>query len=178
MKILTLLTFFTFFLTACNFDNTSGIIDQVYDFAETTDMTYCNPDSILGTDCGGGIFYFTKKGFVLYKFSCYGSDTTSFDIGTYKNMDKEVVCTFDKNYSFYNGFNEDNEPLPYDPNSGTIKDNNKLTIRLQKISCDNYDFGFMLEDNSKFVLSKAKSDNSKSYIKELATINKLTDVWK
>lgn len=177
MKTLKLLTFVTL-LTACSQNKTSETIDQIYDFAQTTDATYCSPDSIIGTDCGGGFFYFTKKGFVLYTFSCYGSDTTSFDVGKYEIMDNEVTCTFDKTYSFFNGFNENGEPLPYDPNSGTIKTDKTRTIKLQKISCDNYEFAFNLTDSTKFVLSKVNSDNSKKYLNDLMTISKLEYLWK
>jgi hypothetical protein len=177
MKITTLLTFYTLFFTACNLENTSGTFDQVYDFVETKDMTYCNPDSILGGDCGGGNFYFTNKGYVFYTFSCYGSDSTSFEIGTYKVEDNEVVCTFDKNYSFFNGFNDENESLIYDPNNGILKDSNKWAVLLQKISCDNYDFGFKLQDGSKFSVSKTDIDNSRIFKKELAKINKLIGLW-
>ncbi len=87
MKTFIVFTLFAMILIACNHEKPSNKIDQVYDFAETTDLSYCNPDSILGTDCGGGIIYFTKKGNVLYTFTCLGSDTIRYEIGTYKDSE-------------------------------------------------------------------------------------------
>lgn len=182
MKSLIFITSMTLFLSFCNFDETSEKFDQVYGFVETSDKNYCDPDSIVGSDCSGGFFYLTKNGYVIYSFSCYGSDTTSYDIGTYELTSKEVVCTFNKKYSFFNGYNnEDDELLPFNPNSGSTKENKVWRIILQKIVCDNYEFGFDLQEDQykgRFVLSKLSSEDSKIYIKELLSVDELANLWK
>lgn len=178
MKQLALIVLSIYLLTACKDSEKTSTIDQLFTFAETYDVNYCSPDSILGTDCGGGTIYLTKKGYVLYSFDCLGADTTTFAIGKYKINESDITCTLDKEYAFFNGFNDFDEPLHFDPNIGTLKSNKNWTLKLQKITCSKYDFGFKLSDQSKFVLNEADIEYSNLYKSELARITKLTELLK
>jgi hypothetical protein len=177
MKLLQFIIFVILFFTGCNQFETTKIIDQVYDFAETSDKTFCNKDSIIGTDCGGGILYLTNKGFALFTFYCYGSDTTIINIGKYQVANNEVICVFDKIYSFYNGFKAENTPQSFDPNNGKIKTSARWMIKLKKIPCNTFEFGFKLLDSRNFVLKVANYENFKNYKEELTSINKIKDLW-
>jgi hypothetical protein len=178
MKHLATIVLSIYLLTACKDNEKTSTIDQLFTFAETYDVNYCSPDSILGTNCGGGTIYLRKKGYVLYSFDCLGADTTTFSIGKYKINKSGISCTFDKEYAFYNGFNDFEEPKQFNPNSGTIKPNINWTLELQNIICSTYKYGFKSSDQSKFVLNKADIEYSKIFKNELASITKLTEIWK
>src|SRR3954470_5002673 len=74
-----------------------GKMEALYDFAATSDHAFCSPDSVIGSDCAGGTFYFTKNGTVFYTFFCMGNDTTTYEIGKYViSPDSNIACTFDR----------------------------------------------------------------------------------
>lgn len=154
--------------------------EKLYDFAETTDKTFCNPDSIVGTDCGGGDIYFTKAGTVFYSFFCMGADTTTYHIGKYIMTDSTIDCTFSQRYSYFRGHDEpvfdDNgkEVIEkIDPNSGKIEPGKAWTIHLVKLKCDKFDYGFT-DDEIKY--SVRYSSNSERFFQDFKKVNALANM--
>ncbi len=142
-----------------NKQSVKGIIDnEVYSFSWTTDPSYCSPDSIVGTDCGGGDFYFTKNGNVVYSFDCLGNDTTTYDIGRYSFNGNNITCTFSRSYSFYGGSDYGDEGAKEaTPNEGELVDIKHWSIQLLKINCTKYEYYFIMEKD-KYVLEKLGSE--------------------
>ena len=146
--------------------------DQVFTFMETSDKTFCDSNMIVPTDCGGGQMYLTKNGNVLYTTFCMGSDTNTYSIGKYKVTGNDVKCSFDKSYSYFNGYNGDEVEKPYDPNSGKLIGCKPWTIEMKKLDCKSYDYGFF-HDDSPFSVSKSLDRFCKSFKKEIAAVKVL-----
>lgn len=150
--------------------------EKLFHFAETKE--FCAED--WAGDCSGGNIYFTKAGIVFYSFFCMGADTTTYDIGKYSMTDSTIDCTFSQRYSYFRGHDEpvfDNNGKEViekiDPNSGKIEPGKTWNIRLIKLKCDKFDYGFT-EDEIKYSL-RYYPDNDRFFdefkkIKALANI--------
>jgi hypothetical protein len=151
-------------------------MEALYDFSITSDHNFCSPDSIIGTDCGGGEIYFTKNGTVFYTVYCMGYDTTTYEIGKYViSADSNIACTFDRSYSFYNGYNDDAVDRPFDVNSGKIVNEKLWKVELKKLSCKPYSYGFINDDmKQNYVLSKPDKDMAKIFFDEYGKIKVFT----
>lgn len=155
--------------------HSTELAGTLYRFALTDDKNYCSPDSIVGTDCGGGNFYFTKKGNVIYTFYCQGSDTTTFEIGKYTITNGNIQCVFDQDYSYYNGMG-DEEQKPYDPNSGKLKTTKRWSVELKKINCKTFEYTFTGNTPEIFVLEKTAQDRMQYFFDDYNKIKALSDL--
>lgn len=125
-------------------DMTAKYTDENMLFSQgpTSDASFCSEDSIIGTDCGIGELYITKKGDALYHISCIGYDTAKYYLGRYYMTDSSLVCSFHQTYSFYSGCGECPPELSDMPdlNAGTL-DSIPLEQRvLKKTSCRKYPY--------------------------------------
>ena len=118
--------------------------NTLYTFLPTADPQFCNPDSLVGTDCGMGGMYFTAKGEVVQWLLCNGMDTTTYRMGTYDIISTGISCLFTKEYSYYSGCLECPAELnkPVNPNSGRTISIKPTTLQIEKISCENYPYFF------------------------------------
>jgi hypothetical protein len=155
-----------------------GKNDIQFNFAQTTDRHFCNPDSIIPSDCSGGDFYFSKKGNVFYTFFCMGGDSVSYSIGKYMITDSLVTCIFNQGYSFYNGeYGHSPDGKSIDPNSGKLRDTKSITVKLKKVSCDTIKYYFTTDRNEIFVLRKPWIGNgSIDFISEIKKVKIFSDM--
>lgn len=118
--------------------------NTLFTFLPTADPQFCNPDSLVGTDCGQGGMYFTTKGDVVQWVLCNGMDTTTYQMGTYEITANGINCIFNKEYSYYSGCLECPAELnkPVNPNSGRTINIKPRTLQVEKISCKNYPYFF------------------------------------
>jgi len=173
------LCFSIILLIICSCSQTIKTLDGKNDiqlnFAETTDTAFCNLDSIIPTDCGGGDFYFTNKGNVFYNFFCMGSDSISYSIGKYSITDSLVTCDFNQEYSYYNGeYGRSKDGSPIDPNSGKLKGSKKFTLKLRKTHCEVMKYYFLSDNKEIFVLRKPPAEGSIDFISAIKEIKVLS----
>ena len=158
--------------TSNNAENTTT---QLYEFVETWDKHYCNEDSVVPTDCGGGNIYLTKNGNAIYTSFCYGSDTTYYSLGKYSINDSVITCDFSRNYFFYNGYSDDETEHPFDPNSGTIKESKPFSVILKKLHCPKFEYYF-LDGEYKYVVLKSNTDNSNFFFQSFNKVKVFKDL--
>ena len=169
--IVSQLIFVSVLFIAC----TDKRINQLYFFGETSDPKYCSKDSIVASDCSGGVIYLTEKGNAIYSFWCLGNDSTSFDIGTYQMNDSKVTCSFEKGYTYYSQVLTDTSKLNF--NSGKIKRIRPWGIVLNKLNCPNFEYGFKSNiGKSHYVLAKADSEKSKIFFDDFLKIKALNNL--
>jgi len=159
-----------FILTSCSnsqksnnetSDKSVKTINGLFFFAVTEDDNFCNPDSIVSMECGGGYLYFTKFGNVI-RDACYVPDTSRYDIGSYNISGDSIFCVFNRNYSFFcNEGNHDEQPKPYNINSGVVRENSPITFKLCKIKCDKFEYSFITDKKENNVLRKC--DNNETF---------------
>jgi hypothetical protein len=118
--------------------------NTLFTFLPTADPQFCNPDSLVGTDCGMGGMYFTTKGDVIQWVLCNGMDTTTYQYGTYELTSTGISCIFTKEYSYYSGCLECPAELnkPVNPNSGRTTNIKPRTLQVEKISCKKFPYFF------------------------------------
>ena len=156
-------------ITSCQKNSKpKSVVGQVFNFVETTDKNFCNPDSIVLSDCAGGDFYFTPNGNVLNTFFCIGDDSTSYLIGKYSVTDNLISCVFNKEYSFYvpQYKGDSSDQAERDPNSGRMRNIEPINFELQKLKCDKFEYSFLSRSNAeeKYVLRISEDDYSKGYL--------------
>ncbi len=143
--------------------------ERVYDFAETSDNSYCSPDSILTMDCAGGSLYLTnagtiylnKNGNVIYTF--LNEDSTIYNIGSYTMSRNRITCIFDRTYSCENNFyTNEKENI-----SGTLKKTKPRNLELTKLSCKKFDYRFISNEKRKYVVYKCSRSDSEYFINNL-----------
>lgn len=153
-KTINFLIGLTITLTSCNSSKTDKAKvfpdNTLYSITPTTDLTYCSPDSVVGTDCGIGELYLTKEGNVLYSPFCMGMDTFSYYIGKYNITDTGIVCSFNSEYSYSLGCQDcpEEEMKPADPNSGKIINSKEWVFILKKTNCKDFPYYIYNSDNS------------------------------
>ncbi len=177
LLILIVLTIYSCSKTRNTSDIVDGKKDIQLDFAETTDKVFCNPDSIIPSDCSGGAFYFSKKGNVFYNFFCMGADSISYLIGKYVITDSLVTCVFNQEFSFYNGeYGHSQDGKPINPNLGQLKDAREFTLKLNKAKCELIPYYFLLDEYKIYVLRKPRSEGSIDFISAVKKIKILSDM--
>lgn len=164
--------------TAGNKESRPVLIDSWYNYAATTDRTYCSQDSIVPSDCSGGTLRFTPKGNVISTFFCMGNDSTSFSIGTYTVDATGISCSFTERYSYYSGcFDcDDAETAPQDPNSGKLYRISPYSIRLEKTACKDFPYGYHdREEDMYYAVSEMDSPGMKNESGLYSKIDALRD---
>jgi hypothetical protein len=159
-------------IASCNKKSKSkSFAGQVLNFAETTDAYFCNPDSIVISDCSGGDFYFSEEGNVFYNFSCSGQDSITYLIGNYTVTDNSIRSVFTKKYSYYLQGDSGDQVQP-DPNSGQLKTIAPISFELKKLQCKKFNYGFISRGfaREKYVLKKSDADYSTGYLAKLKKI--------
>jgi hypothetical protein len=133
-------------LTSCNPSKTEKVTlfpdNTLFSITPTTDPTYCNADSVVGTDCGIGDIYLTKEGNVLYSPFCMGMDTFTYYIGKYNISDTGIVCSFNSEYSYYLGCDgcPEEETNPVNANLGKIRGGIAFTLVLKSTNCKDFPY--------------------------------------
>ncbi len=161
MKIFTLIYVLLIVGFSGNSQTMEGLLaaDIEFSFALTTDVKFCNPDSVVGTDCGGGRIYLTKNGKAYYTFFCMGDDTTRYLIGKYKIIGKNIKCLFNSKYEYYiseYGVNADGAPI--DPNIGRLFKTKSVNLELLRIECKEFSYAFVTDQGEKYVLKKTSKE--------------------
>jgi hypothetical protein len=179
---LVIISFVLLFAFTCKFRSGSSIRDNVefagklYHYAATSDEHFCNPDSIIQNECGGGELYFTKRGNVVRTFDCYGNDSSEYSLGKYSVRNNSIVCTFNRSYAFYNGFKDDGLLNACDPNDGAMKKTREWIILIKKPDCDAFDFYFLSDDKEKFILVKLNEEDRRAFFDDFKKIKELSDM--
>ncbi|GHM99030.1 hypothetical protein WSM22_05200 [Cytophagales bacterium WSM2-2] len=130
--------------------------NQLYQFLATTDKKFCDQNLVVHGDCNFGNLYFTKKGNVIYRFYCIGSDTVTHLIGKYSSNESGIKCSFNKKYSFAENALSNKTS---DANSGKVKKVKSFDLTLTKIDCQKFDFHFQSNGDT-YVLQRPPESNS------------------
>jgi hypothetical protein len=144
-------------------------IEIIYDFAETSDSDFCNSNSIITMDCAGGSLYFTNAGNIYFKkngtvvCTFLNEDSTIYFIGKYKMSDDGTACVFDRTYSFENNYYNDEKKIP----AGMLNKIQPWDIKLLKLTCERFDYSFILNEKNKYVLYKCSHNDSELFINNL-----------
>ncbi|MCA0362576.1 MAG: hypothetical protein LCH67_00915 [Bacteroidetes bacterium] len=152
-------------------------LNGLYTFAQTSDPNLCNPDSIVGSDCAGGLFYFSENNKVIYTFLCLGSDVTSYELGTYEIINSEIRCEFTKIFELPIDIEIDLKNLKAD---GRVIELVKSDIKIIKpTKCDvfpySFSFSFQDEEQLNYVLKKENSDTNKDLIEGFQQVEVMRD---
>lgn len=116
-------------------------MQALFNFIETEDQNFCDTNKIIGGDCGFGSVYLNEKGEALFTEFCMGQDTTSYSIGTYVNNDSTLVCSFEKEFCYYDCSDCVEQTAITNPNSGKLHSSSQWTLTLQKnVNCKNYEY--------------------------------------
>lgn len=116
-------------------------MQALFNFIETEDQNFCDTNKIIGGDCGFGSVYLNEKGDALFTEFCMGQDTMSYILGTYVNNDSTLVCSFEKEFCYYECSGCTEQTAITNPNSGKLHSSPQWTLTLQKnINCKNYDY--------------------------------------
>ncbi|MBK9936433.1 MAG: hypothetical protein IPP05_20530 [Cytophagaceae bacterium] len=152
-------------------------INGLYTFAQTSDPKLCNPDSIIGSDCAGGYLYFSENKKVIYTFDCFGSDVTSYELGTYEIINSEIKCEFTRMFEYP----EDIEKgLKNQKGNRRIIELVKSDIKIIKpTKCQNFPFSFSFtfqgERLLNYVLKKEDSSLNNDFINDLKQVDVLKE---
>jgi hypothetical protein len=135
------------FFTTCTPDKKESenplpeTMQALFNFIETEDKNFCDTNKIIGGDCGFGSVYLNEKGEALFTEFCMGQDTTSYSVGTYVSTDSTLVCSFEKEFCYYDCSDCIEQTTITNPNSGKLHSSSQWNLTLQKsINCKNYDY--------------------------------------
>jgi len=162
--------------SACNKKSDTAIAGRLFKFAQTSsNQDFCNSDSVSTSDCAGGDFYLTEKGNILYSFFCPGEDSISYLIGKFFVADSVVTkCTFFQKYSLAVTQNriDTNGRFDADMNSGTLQRMEPVSIRLNKLRCEKFQYYFIANGGYrlKYVLSKPSKDYADDYLTKIGKV--------
>lgn len=134
----------------------------LYLFHATTDTTFCNEDSLVGSDCAGGELYFSKSGNLIYRFICCCENQDSYLVGTYVVAKDSIICSLTKEYTY----------------KGRIKKIDKWIFPVKKITCESFEFKFDIDyegENKEimtevYVLRKSSKEDQVDFIAEVRRI--------
>ena len=137
----------------------------LYYFSGTTDSLFCNTDSIIPSDCLGGELYLSKQGNAIYIFHCCCEGQDNYNIGKYTKTSEGISCTFTKECNY----------------KGAFKTIEKWELLLNKITCNDYVYGFeedSEDENSKaikqkYAVKEESQKNMKEFIKTASKFKKL-----
>jgi len=170
-------------LTGCNPSKTEKVTllsdNTLFSITPTTDPTYCSLDSAVGTDCGIGDLYLTKKGNVLYSPFCMGMDSLTYYIGKYNISDTGIVCSFKSEYSYFLGCDNcpEEEANSVNPNAGKIRSDVNFTLILKKTNCKDVPYFIANAKDEYRVGLKIESDKN-DYFQTISEIKALSEILK
>ena len=135
-------------------------------FAGTTDLNFCNKDSVIEGDCINGHLYLTDKGNAIYIYYCCCDNPTIYKLGKFKVEGDSIVCQFNKEYTVGKGMKND-----------------RWNLSLKKLVCPNYTYFFTetTEDEvdknkvvtQNYVLGKAKKQETTEFLKAISKFKQL-----
>ena len=161
--------------SACGQKSEKGVAGRLFKFAQTSSKkNFCNPDSLASAECAGD-FYFTKAGHVFYTYSCEGEDSITYLVGKYFEADSIVTkCSFFQKYSVAIDTSKKTGASRFtaDMNSGTLKKIAPAIIRLNKLTCEKFQYSFTANGRYplKYVLSEPSKEYTDDYLSKIGEV--------